>query len=247
MRRQVFVDARGWKLQVRDGGEYDRGDDERALYFLMLDEQGGVQSSVRARPVEDWSMLLDEMPECLMGGAQDLRRPGVWEMARYLSAGAGRSSDEARRRGPEIRVGLLEAALARGVSEIIGVLDSPLYGHLHTVGFTERPLGLATPYGQGTAIAYAVEVSPAAVQHMRRKAGLSAPVLIEINPGDPWAGLPLSEVEEAYESAARCGADHAKAFAAARDEALRELTIHHIERVREHWDEMHARLWRRVG
>jgi N-acyl-L-homoserine lactone synthetase len=40
MRREVFVGARGWKLQIReDGGEYDRVD-QRHRHLLATRGQG---------------------------------------------------------------------------------------------------------------------------------------------------------------------------------------------------------------
>lgn len=169
LRAEVFVRTRGWKLDIRDdGGEYDRGDDELATYLLALDEEGGLLTSIRLRPVKDWSILLDAMPERVRGDAERFRRADVWEMARFLSIGAGRSTEEARRRVPEIFIALLEVAQAAGVTEVIGACDTPLFTHGLGLGWRMAPVGLPFAYPEGgSALPYTVEVSADAIEEVR--------------------------------------------------------------------------------
>lgn len=186
MRREVFIVARGWKLEERDGGEYDRGDDDQAIYFMMLDEQGGLQVSVRVRPVLDWSILVDEMPGCVEGGAEALRRPDVWEMARHLAAGQGRSVGEARRRAGEFRVAMLEAARARGVTRIVGSVDVGLLAHGARAWLDLKPLGLPVVYPEGgAAVGYEIPVTDDLIARMRRAHGLLEPAAFELAPAAP--------------------------------------------------------------
>lgn len=181
LRREVFVGHRGWKLQVReDGGEYDRGDDDKAIYFLMLDRDGRLQCSVRVRPVTDWSILLDEMPGCVEGGADRLRRPDVWEMARHL-AGAQRSAGEARQRAGEFRVAMLEAALRRGVSRLVGSVDVGLLAHGIRAWLDLKPIGLPLVYPEGgAAVGYEIPVSEDLIRRLRRAYGLTDPSAFEL-------------------------------------------------------------------
>lgn len=182
MRREVFVGTRGWNLDVReDGGEYDRGDDDKAVYFLMLDRDGGLQVSVRVRPVMDWSILLDEMPGCVEGAMAHLRGPDVWEMARHLAGRQGRSVGEAKQRAGEFRVAMLEAALARGITRLVGSVDVGLLAHGIRAWLDLKPLGLPVVYPEGgAAVGYEIPVSEDLIRRLRRAYGLTRPSAFEL-------------------------------------------------------------------
>src|SRR3712207_1050182 len=110
-RYELFVKGKGWNLPVRDGGEYDEGDDERAVYLLAIDETGYCDCSIRVRPADDWSYLLDSMPEWVAVDPQAVRAaPGLWEMARWIKQG------EDPGLGAEMRIGLVEYLLSRGAT-----------------------------------------------------------------------------------------------------------------------------------
>lgn len=186
MRKEVFIETRGWDLEEHDGGEYDRGDDEQAIYFMMLDRNGGLQVSVRVRPVLDWSILLDEMPDCVEGGVATLRRPDVWEMARHLAGRQGRSVGEAKQRAAEFRIAMLEAARLRGITQIVGSVDVGLLAHGIHAWLDLKPLGLPVLYPEGgSAVGYEIPVSDDLIQRMRRAQGLSAPVAFELATPSP--------------------------------------------------------------
>ena len=75
-RREAFVEQRGWPLSVReDGGEYDEGDDERAIYFLAIDKAGQVEASMRARPTDDFCVVADVFPHFLADGPASAKAP----------------------------------------------------------------------------------------------------------------------------------------------------------------------------
>jgi N-acyl-L-homoserine lactone synthetase len=201
MRRETFIVARGWALEERDGGEYDRGDDEQALYFMMLDEDGGLQVSIRVRPVLDWSILIDEMPACVEGDAEALRRPDVWEMARHLASGQGRSVGEARRRAAEFRIAMLEAARARGVTRIVGSVDVGLLAHGVRSWFDLKPLGLPVVYPEGgAAVGYEIPVTDDLIHRLRRANGLLTPAVFELSP-DAAPALTPAQLERAHRAA----------------------------------------------
>lgn len=199
MRREVFVGKRGWKLQTReDGGEYDRGDDDKAIYFMMLDRDGGLQVSVRVRPVTDWSILLDEIPGCVEGDVSALRRPDVWEMARHLAGQQGRSVGEAKRRAAEFRIAVLEAALRKGVTQVIGTVDVGLLAYGIRAWLDLKPLGLPVVYPEGgAALGYDIPVSEDLIERLKRAHGVTRPSAfeLEVESATPWmtpAGLEAS-------------------------------------------------------
>jgi len=199
MRREVFIVGRGWDLEERDGGEYDRGDDEHAVYLMMLDEDGTLQVSVRVRPVTDWSILLDEMPACAEGAVESLRRPDVWEMARHLATGQGRSVGEAKQRAAEFRIALLEAGLARGITQLVGSVDVGLLAHGVRAWLRLRPLGLPVIYPEGgSAVGYSIPVTQALIDEMRRVFGVSEPAAFEFGADDQTAAHTPVQFEQAF-------------------------------------------------
>jgi N-acyl-L-homoserine lactone synthetase len=215
-RYALFVRQRGWRLSVRDGGEYDEGDDARAVYLLALDELGACFSSIRVRPADDFSMVIDNMPHHVDGDANALRRdPGLWEMARWVNVGADPAA------GQEIRIGLVEYLLSRGARQCLALPDVSMLGYALRMGWRVRALGAPLPYPEGgVAVAVSLPVTADEVAHLRALTGRLDPFLMEIDPAAPWAGLPLTEIEQAFAQAAAVGGD-AQALAGRADAALR--------------------------
>lgn len=226
LRREVFVDQRGWPLTVgADGGEYDEGDDDRAIYLLGLDEEGDVVIGIRGRPAEDWSCTVDVLGHMIAGDAASLKSPGVWEMARYFAVGPAASGDLGLQIGRQLRLGLIEAAHQAGIHTIIGVCDTYYFAPILSCGWRGRALGEAQSYGQGDGIALALEVSDGAVADMRRRLGSEEPVLLRIPEDAPWSSLPPEVVEAVHVMAiARCGGDYSQVRELALP-SLRGLTI----------------------
>ena len=50
LRHDVFVKGRGWSLHCGNGRETDQYDVDDAVYFLDINEDGSIESSVRATP-----------------------------------------------------------------------------------------------------------------------------------------------------------------------------------------------------
>ncbi|MDR3511057.1 MAG: acyl-homoserine-lactone synthase [Caulobacteraceae bacterium] len=219
-RYELFVRTRGWNLKVRDGGEYDEGDDERAVYLLALDEAGGCFSSIRVRPADDFSMVIDNMPHHVAGDAKALREDrGLWEMARWVNIGADPAA------GQEIRIGLVEYLLGRGASQCLALPDASMMGYALRTGWRLRALGAPLPYPEGgTAVAVSLPITPAEAEHLRALTGRRDPFLMEIDPDAPWARLPLTSIEQAFAEAAGL-ADSVDALAQRADAALRRLDL----------------------
>lgn len=196
-RREVFIDERGWNLEQRNGGEYDPGDDEKAIYLLMLDMGGRLQVSVRVRTVMDWSMLIDEMPGCVEGDAERLRRPDVWEMARHVANGAGSAVGEARSRAAEFRIAMLEAAREHGVTRLVGSVDVGLLAHGIRAWLDLKPLGVPLVYPEGgAAVGYEIPVTDDLIGRLRAMHGVNEAVAYEMT-GLPPRGLTPAILEQA--------------------------------------------------
>jgi len=204
LRREHFVDRRGWRLRVRNGGEYDQGDDEQAVYFLGLDEDGGLLTSLRGRPTQDWGLVTDEFADWIHPSIDpaSLKAPDVWGLDRHLSVGGGRSIEAARAHGPAVRVAYLETALSHGVTRAVGLCDAGLWGYAQSVWPGMKPLGLPRMYPEGgSAIAFELAVTREAVMILRERHQLAGPVALEIEPDDPWADWPKAQVEALFRAA----------------------------------------------
>ncbi len=85
---------------------------------MAIDENGSCYSSIRVRPADDFSMIIDRMAHYVEGDASALRdQPGLWEMARWISIGADPAVAQ------ELRIGLIEYLLGRGATQYLAIAD----------------------------------------------------------------------------------------------------------------------------
>jgi N-acyl-L-homoserine lactone synthetase len=215
-RYELFVKTKGWNLTVRDGGEYDDGDDERAVYLLSIDETGACDGSIRVRPADDFSMVIDRMPHHVASDASALRAdPGLWEMARWVNIGGDPSA------GQEVRIGLIEYLLRQGASQCLALPDVSMMGYALRTGWRLRALGAPLPYPEGgVAVAVSLPITRDEVTYLRDLTGRRDVFLMEVDASAPWADLPLPVIEAAFKQASEDVADE-RELAAAADECLR--------------------------
>lgn len=219
-RLELFVKSKGWRLQTRDGGEYDEGDDDQAVYLLAIDETAYCHSSIRVRPAHDFSYLIDNMPEWLAVEPKELRAdPGLWEMARWVSQGEDRST------GQELRIGLVEWLLARGATQCVACGDLDVTAYAIRTGWRFNFLGVPRRYPEGgVAVATSLPITAEEVEHIRTLYDRRDPFLIEVPAEAPWAGLPLPVIEASYRDSARDGASNSELAEAADVLLTRELS-----------------------
>jgi len=219
-RYELFVKVKRWNLTVRDDGEYDEGDDDRAVYLLSLDEGGSCFGSIRVRPADDFSMVIDRMAHHVQGDAQALREdPGLWEMARWINIGGDPAASQ------EVRIGLIEYLLRRRATQCLALPDVEMMAYALRVGWRLRALGAPTPYPEGgIAVAVSLPIAATEVSYLRDLTGRRDPFLMEIDPDAPWAGLPLSIIETAYRDAAKAAANGDQ-LAGMADEHLRQAAL----------------------
>lgn len=204
-RYEVFVLGQGWDLRVVDGGEYDQGDDERAVYLLALGPAGECRGSIRLRPADDFSYVIDCMPEWIDGDAQALRRdPALWEMARWMNPSGLHA-------GREIRIGVVEYLLSRGVTQVISTADVEKADYAVRTGWRVRRLGPPRRYPEGgVAVATLLPISAQEVELLRARFRRRDPFLIEVSADAPWSDLPLPDLEREFRSAATIASSNAE-------------------------------------
>ena len=195
LRTKIFVEQMGWNRPIaEDGGEYDEGDDDRAIYFLALDANGDVEAGIRARPTDDWCMAADVFPHFVGPDEESVRNPDVWEMARLFATPNLKGPEGFNRRG-KVRLAIIEKAVQCGVRRVIGMSEVYLVGPAMRSGWRLRVTGLPQSYGEGDAVAVEVEASPGAVEELTERLALTQSVLLELDPSHPLVDIGPKEAE----------------------------------------------------
>lgn len=222
-RTELFVEGARWNLKVVDGREMDEGDDERAVYLIAMDDDGRCCSSVRIRPVDDFSYLIDRMPEWVDRGHRALKEdPTVWEMARWINR-----SPRRKEASIGILVGSIDYMLGKGVSQCISCPDEDKAAHAKKRGWRLRRLGSPRRYPEGgVAVATSLPVNRVELARLREKYECHHPVLLEIPPDAPWAGLPVTVIDSAFREVAPSSKSAAEMYAAL-DARLRAPPLAH--------------------
>ena len=195
LRAKFFKEILGWSaLSVVDGKETDAYDDDRAIYLLALEPDGEISCSVRLRPTDDRSLLMDHFPHLVADAPERYTQADVWESCRYFASSRARGPEGARRR-EELRVAMVELAHARGISRIVAITDMVWLPPLVQNSWTTRLLGLPAPYDEGECIALEILCEDEALLRMRERYGAAHEVLLDLDPATVPANLPPHQIE----------------------------------------------------
>jgi acyl-homoserine lactone synthase len=138
-RKRVFVDLLKWDVPVVESRyEADQFDDDRAIYIVIPDAQGGHLGSARLLETET-PHLLDTLFRDLCAGAPP-RGEQVLEITRFCLArelGAGRRQLVRN----WLVSALVDYALQRGVTAYTGVAEMAWLQQILAFGWSCRPLG----------------------------------------------------------------------------------------------------------
>jgi N-acyl-L-homoserine lactone synthetase len=195
-RKQFFVDQLQWTAcEIRDGGEYDDMDDDRAVYLLSLDVAGNVQAGLRMRPTDDKSIIFDSFPETV----EPMRNPGksahIWEGSRIYQIPAVRGEKGLRVRG-QLRIAAIEFGLTRGIYGLLGMCDVAFLPSLRNNGWRTTLLGPPASYDEGDSFSFIAEISHEALEAVREHYNMYDSVLLEL-PGFTGANPPAPHEFEA--------------------------------------------------
>ena len=177
IRHRVYVDGRGWRAIARpDGREKDQFDTEDATYLLGLAPDGSVLSGVRLLPTQGPHLMRDVFAHIVTCGRvpSDAR---VFEMTRYFVR-EGLQGPERRRAVNEVLCGILEFSLERDLHHVSIVTDTFFVPRFLDGGWKLHPLGLPTPYDEGSCVAIMLEMSADRLAPARAAAGVSDSALI---------------------------------------------------------------------
>jgi acyl homoserine lactone synthase len=150
LRARVFRDRLKWNVQVSDGMERDKYDDEDPAYLIYADAATkSVFGSVRLLPTTGPTLVGDVFADTLPDVAH-LTSPAIWECTRFCV-------DEAliaERRESLVLVAanliaaLGEVALEAGIGSILGNLDAKLLRLYRRIGCEVEVLGTTLRHGR---------------------------------------------------------------------------------------------------
>jgi acyl homoserine lactone synthase len=144
LRARIFRYRLNWDVEVTDGKERDRYDDEQPVYIIRSDDGAReVKGSLRLLPTTGPTLLADIFSDTLPD-AVNLSAPSTWECTRFCL------DDKLLERGREDEMlfasaALLEAvgdvALRASIEAIVGNFDEPMLRLYRRVGCEVEVLG----------------------------------------------------------------------------------------------------------
>lgn len=175
-RKAVFVDRAGWKVPVVEDMEVDQYDNEETMYLIAKGDggRGPLLASARLLPTERAHLMSDLFLEACGGVAP--RGPAVWEVSRFCIAAAVVGRMKRLRLLWEMTLAVIETALLFGIERVTFVAGRALLPLVLNCGWDAAPLGPTLPDGDDEITAVAAAISPHALQTVRRRFGVSAPV-----------------------------------------------------------------------
>ena len=151
LRARVCRDRLRWDVQVADGKERDKYDDEGPIYLIYTDDEGReVKGSLRLLPTTGPTLLADFFSDTLPD-AVHLSAPAIWECTRFCLD--DKILDRGQKDGQIFASATLIAALGNvaisaGIESIIGNFDSSMLRLYRRVGCEVEVLGSTLRYGQ---------------------------------------------------------------------------------------------------
>lgn len=177
LRHRVFKERLDWEVPSHDGLERDHFDDERPVYLAYHGDNGEVVGCVRLLTTTGPNMIHDVFPYL---ADEDIPvDTKVWEVSRFgidsgddgvLGAGQINTITYA------LVAGIHEVGLDYGITHMVAVMDVRIERILRRAGCAMRRIGKPQRIGNCVALAVEFEVSPLALEDIRRNGGLDGRV-----------------------------------------------------------------------
>jgi N-acyl-L-homoserine lactone synthetase len=151
LRARVFRDRLNWDVEVRDGKERDRYDDERPVYIILSDDvPRAVKGSLRLLPTTGPTLSADFFSDTRPDAAK-LSAPAIWECTRFCLddnlLNNGRD-DEMLFASAALLEAVGDVALRAGIEAIIGNFDESMLRLYRRIGCEVEVLGSTLRYGR---------------------------------------------------------------------------------------------------
>jgi acyl homoserine lactone synthase len=151
MRARIFGERLNWDVQVVDGVERDRYDDEAPVYLIYVDDAtGAVKGSLRLLPTTGPTLLADFFSDTAPDAA-NISAPTIWECSRfcldssYFNKGA---REELMFASSILIIALGELAIKAGIESILGNFEAPILRLYRQIGCKVDVLGATQRYGR---------------------------------------------------------------------------------------------------
>jgi acyl-homoserine lactone synthase len=178
-RHEIFAKYYGWTaLESPDGLEIDEFDTPHTVYFVILDKDGQLRGCDRVIPSWRPHMLTHLFPE--YADKPVPVGPTIWEWSRHAPGHPDWSDQINRQARLASSIALLEFAASRGIEAYTGILEARALPMAARVGWRPEPLGAPVRYGEGESVACLCPADLSLLPRLRRLAGVSEPLLIEI-------------------------------------------------------------------
>jgi len=151
LRYDVFVKQRRWTLPVKGTSEVDQYDNDDAVYFYQIDDDGFITSHVRLTPSLTSSLLADIFPH-LVENPRDIRSASIYEGTRYFVQPRKKSRALNRAAKAELLLAVNEWARDNGITHTQVIIESYLFPSFLEMSSQVRPLGLSQPHGGGPGV-----------------------------------------------------------------------------------------------
>lgn len=183
LRHRVFKERLDWEVPSRDGRERDQFDDESPVYLAYHGDDGEVIGCVRLLATTGPNMIRDIFPH--LAEEPIPAETTVWEVSRFgidagddVILGAGQINAITY----ALVAGIHEVGLDHGITHMVAVMDVRIERILRRAGCLMRRIGTPRRIGNCVALAVEFEVSPTALEDIRRNGGLAgriAPLPLE--------------------------------------------------------------------
>jgi len=150
LRARIFRDRLGWDVQVTNGKERDKYDDEGPVYLVYTDDdRHEVLGSLRLLPTTGPTLLADFFSDTLPDAAH-LSAPTIWECTRFCLDDKilDRGQDGILFASTVLIAALGEVAVSAGIESIIGNFDASMLRLYRRIGCEVEILGSTLRYGQ---------------------------------------------------------------------------------------------------
>jgi N-acyl-L-homoserine lactone synthetase len=151
LRARVFRDRLRWDVQVADGKERDKYDDEGPVYLIYADDESRkVKGSLRLLPTTGPTVLADIFRDTLPD-AVHLSSPTTWECTRFCLEDHNLSfghREELLIASTILIAALGDIAIAAGIESIVGNFDSTMLRLYRRIGCEVEVLGSTQRYGR---------------------------------------------------------------------------------------------------
>ena len=191
LRHEGFIERQDYDVSVYEGLEFDQYDTPASRYLVYHTPDGQALGVSRLAPTTLSCMLKDLWPN-LVENKDLLQSDSVWEGTRYCIA-KDLPPPLRQRIVHEMACAYLEFGLVMGLSKIIGLMPTYIYRSVfERPGIAMDYLGSVEMIGRHRCRAVAIPVNAQQLANVRRKTGITAPVL----------RLAMNEGERAYAQAA---------------------------------------------